>query len=184
MKKIACFFMVATLFVACKNEEKKEDAKEEAKEASKEVKSTITMPYKATYSSSFVFSDNEKNAQMVLQSYKDWEDNKLSNAPAYFADTITMVFPDGTNNHYSRNQFVKEAQVYRDSLASSKIEIQAYINVHSTDKNQDWVNVWYKQTDTWKKGKVDSAFYQDDNMLTNGKIVYVSSKKQAIKKMK
>ncbi len=180
MKKIACFFMVATLFVACKNEEKKE----EAKEASKEVKSTMAMPFKATYSSSFICSDNEKNAQMVLQSYKDWEDNKLSNASAYFGDTVTMIFPDGTNNHYSRDQFVKEAQVYRDSLASSKIEVIAYTNLHSTDKNTDWVGVWYKQTDTWKKGKIDSAFYQDDNMLTNGKIVYVSSKKQVLKKMK
>jgi hypothetical protein len=179
MKKFACFFLAATLLVACKNEEKKEEVKEVAT-----AKESLTMPYKATYSSSFVCSDNEKNVQMVLQSYKDWEDNKISNAPAYFADTITYIFPDGNNNRTSRAQFVKEAQVYRDSMTSSKIEIVAYTNLHSTDKNTDWVNVWYKQTDTWKKGKVDSAFFQDDNMLTNGKIVYVSSKKQAIKKMK
>jgi hypothetical protein len=173
MKKITVLLMVTTLFAACKNEETKEI---------KETKQTLTMPYKATYSSSFVCSDNEKNAQTVLQSYKDWEDNKLNNWATYLGDTVNMIFFDGTNMRSPKDKFIKDAQVYRDSITSSKIEILAYTNLHSTDKNTDWVNVWYKQTDTWKKGLVDSAFFQDDNMLVNGKIVFISSKKQILKK--
>ena len=77
---------------------------------------------------------------------------------------------------------VRYFQKFRDSLTSSKIEILAVTNLHSVDKNADWVNVWYKQTDTYKTGKVDSAFYQDDNNLVNGKIVWINSKKQILRK--
>jgi hypothetical protein len=46
---------------------------------------------------------------------------------------------------------------------------------HSVDRNEDWVNVWYEESDTYKTGLVDSAAFEDDNQLKNGKIVYVAS---------
>lgn len=164
-------FAAALSLAACKNQ------------SSTEVKTdSLVMPYKALYSSSFVISDNAKNAQATLQSYKDWEDNKLANAPAYYADTVTILFSSGDKITLGRDSMVRFFQKYRDSLVSSKIEVDAYTNLHSTDKNTDWVSVWYKQTDSFKTGKVDSVYYQDDNRLVNGKIVYVSSKRQALKK--
>jgi hypothetical protein len=137
---------------------------------------SVAMPYKATYSSSFTISDNAKNEQNVLQSYKDWEDNKIGNAPAYFADTVSWAFADGSHYQMKRDSMVKFFQKHRDSLSSSKIDLIAAINLHSTDKNADWVCVWYRQTDTFKSGKVDSAYYEDDNNVVNGKIVYFGSK--------
>jgi hypothetical protein len=156
--------------------------KSETKPAAKS--DSVAMPYKASYSSSWTISDSVKNAQAVLQSYKDWEDNKLSNAPAYFADTVAFDFWDGTKFKFRRDSMVKFFQKFRDSLSSSKIDVIAYTNLHSTDKNQDWVSVWYKQTDTYKNGKVDSTFFQDDNLMVKGKMVYVSDKRQALKKKK
>lgn len=144
---------------------------------------TLTYPYKATYSSSVTIG-SAKNSQLTLQSYKDWEDNHLSNAPAYFADTVTMIFPNGTLIKMGRDSLVRVFQKYRDSLITSKLEIQAWTSLHSTDKNEDWVNVWYKQTDHYKIGKIDSAIYEDDNRIVNGKIDYVSSKMQKFKKAK
>ena len=75
---------------------------------------------------------------------------------------------------------VKFFQKYRDSLSSSKFDMVSIINLHSTDKNENWVSVWYKETDTYKTGKVDSAFYNDVNRVKNGKINYVTSFKQAL----
>jgi len=172
MKKLFYLLAVAVSFTACTNQSKTPEAKADS----------VVMPYTATYSSNFVVSDNPKNAQSVLQSYKDWEDNKLSNAPAYFADTVAMTYSDGTQFRLGRDSMVHYFQKYRDSLTSSKIEVLAVTNLHSVDKNADWVNVWYKQTDTYKTGKIDSAFYQDDNNLVNGKIVWINSKKQVLKK--
>jgi hypothetical protein len=65
-----------------------------------------------------------------------------------------------------------------------KLDIVAVTNLHSTDKNTDWVGVWYKETDTYKTGKVDSAFYQDDNNVKNGKMVYISSKRRPLRPLK
>lgn len=143
---------------------------------------SVSMPYMASYSSSFTISNNAKYEQAVLQSYKDWEDNKLTNAPAYFADTIAIDFSDGTRFKLRRDSAVHLFQKYRDSLSSSKIEMVSILNLHSTDRNEDWVTVWYKQTDTYKTGKVDSAFYNDVNHIKNGKIDYVTSLRQALKK--
>jgi hypothetical protein len=52
------------------------------------------------------------------------------------------------------------------------------------DSNQEWVNVWYKEVDTYKTGKIDSAFYEDDNRLKDGKIVWASSHVQKYAKKK
>jgi hypothetical protein len=182
MKRLLYFFMVFAIVLiwSCKNSGKSAPATDSTNAASTD---TITYPYKATYTSSVTIG-SPKNSQLTLQSYKDWEDNHLNNAPAYFADTVTMILPSGSVFKLGRDSLVKVFQKFRDSLTTSKIEIHAWTSLHSTDKNEDWVNVWYKQTDHYKIGKIDSAIYEDDNRIVNGKIDYVSSKMQKFKKMK
>lgn len=159
----------------------KDSGKSAADSATTTTADTLSYPYKASYTSSVIIG-SPKNSQLTLQSYKDWEDNKLNNAPAYFADTVEMVFPDGTNIKLGRDSLIRYFQKYRDSLITSKLDIEVFTSLHSTDKNEDWVNVWYKQTDHHKTGKIDSAFFEDDNRIVNGKIDYISSKMQKIKK--
>lgn len=171
MKKILYLFAAVAMMVSCKNAASTTAAKTD----------TAAMPYKAVYSNNIAFSDSTKNVRAVLQSLKDWEDNKLANAPAYFADTVAMDFWNGTSIKMKRDSLTLISQKYRDSLASSKIEVAVHLNLHLNDKNEDWVCVWYKQIDTYKNGKVDSAEYQDDNLLKNGKIVYVDDKRRTLK---
>ena len=179
MKKILYLFAVLALLASCKNETKSADSTADKTDS-------VVMPYKASYSSSFTISDNQKNAQAVLQSYKDWEDNKLgSNAAAYYADTLSWDSSTGLRKtKVLRDSLMHFFQKFRDSLSSVKIDVVAVTNLHSTDKNTDWVGVWYKETDTYKTGKVDSAFYQDDNNVVNGKIAFFSSKRQELKAKK
>lgn len=172
MKKTLYLFAAMALLASCKNETKTADAGAKT--------DSVVMPLKASYSSSFTISDNAKNEQLVLQSYKDWEDNNLKNAPAYLADTVTMDFSSGKHLTATRDGIVKDWQNFRDSLTSVKVDVLAVTNLHSTDKNADWVGVWYKETDTYKTGKVDSAIYQDDNMMVKGKMAYISSKRRPL----
>lgn len=171
MKKILYLFAAAAVIISCKN----------AATTSSTKADTVAMPYKASYSNSITLTDNPKNVKAVLQSLKDWEDNKLANAPGYFADTVTMDFWSGNTFTMKRDSMVKSFQKFRDSLVSSKIDVWVYTSLHSNDKKEDWVNVWYKQTDTYKNDKVDSAEYEDDNLMKNGKIVYVSNKRRSLK---
>ncbi|HVV56466.1 MAG TPA: hypothetical protein VHC47_14120 [Mucilaginibacter sp.] len=174
MKRALYFLAGVALLASCKNG---------GKSTPGATADTSKMPYKASYSSSFAISDSTSFERKVLQSYKDWEDNNLKNAPAYFADTNAMDFPDGSKIKLKLDSAVHYFQKYRDSLASSKIDMISVINVHSTDKNDDWVLTWYKQTNTYKTGgKIDSAFYNDVNHIKNGKIDYVTSFRQELKK--
>lgn len=69
----------------------------------------------------------------------------------------------------------------RDSLSKVDLKIDGWLPLHFNDKYDDWVSVWYTEIDSYKTGKVDSAYYQDDDLLKNGKIVYVDSKIRKLK---
>ena len=174
MKKILYLFVPvaigAALLTSCKSNTQGTAAKTDS----------VPLIYKASYSSSFTISDSTKDLTNVLQSYKDWENNKLANAPAYFADTVAMDFSGGQKIKLRRDSMVHVFQKYRDSLSSSTIKMVSIINVHSTDKNENWVLTWYKQVDTYKTGKIDSAFYNDANLVVKGKIEYVTSFRQKL----
>lgn len=179
MKKVLCLFAAIALFASCKSGTSTDGTAAKTDSATAK-KDSLPMAYKASYSSSFTISDNAKNEQLVLQSYKDWEDNNLKNGSAYLGDTVAMDFSNGKHLVVPRDGIIKEWQKLRDSLSSIKLNIIAVTNLHSTDKNADWVGVWYVETDTYKNGKVDSAFYQDDNNIKNGKMVYISSKRRPL----
>jgi secreted Zn-dependent insulinase-like peptidase len=172
MKKITIFLAASLFMMSCKNETASTDAK----------KDSTAYPYKASYSSDWSISTNPKNAQTVLQSYKDWEDDKLSNGNSYIADTLEIDSWNGDKMRLTKDSTLRLWQKGRDSLSSTKISVIAWTTLHSNDKNEDWVSLWYTQTDTYKSGKVDSAFFQDDNRIQDGKIVFISTKKQAMKK--
>ncbi|MBS1627138.1 MAG: hypothetical protein JSR09_09885 [Bacteroidetes bacterium] len=173
MKKTILLLAVPLLIMSCKNENASTDAKKDA---------PVTYPYQATYSSDWAISTNTKDAQTVLQSYKDWETDKLSNGTSYLADTVEIESWTGDRMKLTKDSTLHLWQKYRDSISSSKINVIAWVGLHSNNKNQDWVSVWYTQTDTYKSGKIDSAFFQDDNRIKDGKINFISTKKQGLKK--
>ena len=72
-------------------------------------------------------------------------------------------------------------QTYRDSLSSVKITMNVWLKNHSLKDSMDFINVWYKEIDTYKSGKVDSAKYEDDNGIKNGKLIWYSSHRQILK---
>lgn len=55
--------------------------------------------------------------------------------------------------------------------------MEVWLKNHAVKDSSDYINVCYKEIDTYKTGKVDSADYEDDNGLKNGKIIWFSSHK-------
>ena len=141
---------------------------------------TVPLPYTAAYSSNFV-PGKQTDVLTVLNSYKAWETGDMKALKATFADTTSMNFPNGMVIKATADSMTNLAAKYRDSLSKVVLTFDAWTSNHSVDKNQDWVNVWYKEVDTHKNGKVDSMYYQDDNLLKDGKIVWVSSHQQKYK---
>ncbi|MBL7742573.1 MAG: hypothetical protein JNN00_03770 [Chitinophagaceae bacterium] len=152
MKQIFFCLTAAFVLAACNNEKKTDTAGGETKTD----KPAVTLPYTASYSSSFEMGNPEYSATILQGSWKDWEENKLDNMKNWIADTITAFHSD--------NSMVKGA----DSLAArwkraragytSVIDtIEAVIPVYSTDKKENWVLVWAMEINTKTDGTKDTV---------------------------
>jgi hypothetical protein len=179
MRKFLIPVLVLLFFASCKDSSTTSTTTPAASDSA--AAPAVTLPYTATYSSNFV-PGKQVDVATVLESYKAWETNDMKAMRATFGDSVQILFPDGSQSGGVADSVVKMAGHFRDSLSKVELSFFAWTSNHSVDKNEDWVNVWYKETDTYKTGKVDSLIYQDDNLLKNGKIVWISSHSQKLKK--
>lgn len=178
MRKFLSFFMIPLCFAACTGSST--DTTAAANKDSVTV-APVSLPYTADYSSNFI-PGKQTDVLTVLNNLKAWENNDMKAMRSTFGDSVEMYFPSGFKYKGTADSLIKMASKYRDSLTSSVLTVYAWTPNHSVDKNEDWVNVWYKEVDTYKSGKKDSAEYEDDNRLQDGKIVWSSSHKQDFKK--
>ena len=109
-------------------------------------------PYTATYSSKFAIGNNA-HAKMILELWKDWDDNAVDRHN-YFADTVVMYFPDGTMSR-GKDSCLAGAKKYRGSMSSATSELQAWTPLKSIDRNENWVAVWGTEADTYADGKTE-----------------------------
>jgi hypothetical protein len=177
MKKVFFLFLLPLFFSACSNNSSNTTP---AVAPADSTAATVTLPYTATYSSTFV-PGKQADVATVLNSYKAWETGDMAALRNTLGDSTTYFFAGGFMFNNSTDSFMRLATKYRDSLSKVEINMYAWVSNHSVDKNADFVNVWYKETDTYKAGKVDSTIFEDDNMLKNGKIVWTSSHEQKLK---
>ncbi len=176
VKKLIVIFLAPLFFASCTS-----STPDASSAAGKDSAQAVSLPYTATYSSSFV-AGKPADVATVLNSYKAWQDGDMAAMKTVFGDSVMMIFPSGFVFNNTLDSLIKDAKKVRDSLSKVDLTFYAWTSNHSVDKNEDWVNVWYKEIDTYKTGKVDSMVYQDDNRLKDGKIVWVSSHEQKLKK--
>ena len=174
MKKyVLTILVLSCCMVACKS---KEDTKTGAATTS-----SITLPYQASYSTDFNNDVSDSNLLAVLNSYKYWESGDLKALRSTMGDSMSAEMPDGFKFNGLTDSLMKTWALYRDSLSSVSIRMDVWLKNHSVKDSADYINVWYKEIDTFKNGKVDSANYEDDNLIKNGKIAWLSSHKQKLK---
>lgn len=178
MKKALFLFLVPLTFAACTGST---TSTPPAASADTTAAAAVTLPYTASYSSNFV-PGKPADVATVLNNYKAWETNDMKLLRSTVGDSLAIDFPNGAKFSNTSDSAVKMAAKFRDSLSNVRFDMYVWISNHSVDKNEDWVSVWYKEIDTYKTGKVDSTEYEDDNLLKNGKIVYVSSHEKKLKK--
>jgi hypothetical protein len=171
MKKyIFICILFAVAIISCKN-----------KEETKSSESSIQLPYTASYTTKFNNNVSDSDLLMVLNSYKAWETGDLNALRATMGDSMYVNGADGFRFAGLTDSLMKDWKTKRDSLSSVKITMEVWLKNHSEKDSGNFINVWYKEIDTYKTGKVDSANYEDDNGLKNGKIIWYSSHKQLLK---
>lgn len=107
------------------------------------------MPYTANYSADFKIGDS-KYSKMILDLWKDWDDNALSRHD-YFADTITGNFADGSEVK-GKEAFQKAANEYRGMFSQVKSNVHAWVPLYVNDKKETVVCIWGQEEYTKKDG--------------------------------
>lgn len=154
-----------------KTKMKEGDAKEKDKDNKTKIKDDNTKikikgqamntggyPYTAGYSSNFVMG-NPAHAKMILDLWKDWDDNAFDRHD-YFADTVVMYLPDGSVVK-GKSANLEGAKKYRGGMTSAKSTVDAWVPLRSVDKKEDWVAIWGTETDTWPDGKTETRNVQE-----------------------
>jgi hypothetical protein len=174
MKKyISTILVLSCCMAACNN---KEDGKTGDTTAS-----NISLPYQASYSTDFNNNVSDSDLLVALNSYKYWEGGDLKALRSTMGDSMSVEMPNGFKFNGLTDSLMKVWSLYRDSLSSVSIRMDVWLKNHSVKDSADYINVWYKEIDTFKNGKVDSANFEDDNQIKNGKITWLSSHKQQLK---
>lgn len=178
MKRVFFLFGIAAIIASCQD-----NAKTEATTTGKDStnKMATGLPYTASYSSNFTTDVSDADLKMVLMTYKDWADNNMANLSKSMGDSVVVDFNDGTNFNGVNADLMKRWSTYRDSLSSVVIDMEAWHKMYAADKKEAYVVTWYKETDTYKTGKVDSGWYHDINQIKNGKVTYYRQYKRPAK---
>ncbi|HEY0679852.1 MAG TPA: hypothetical protein VGD17_16325 [Chitinophagaceae bacterium] len=177
MKRIISFSFCLCMLAACNSEPAATVSSEKEKSESA---TPVQFPYTPAYTSTWTDSVSDQDVLTVLNSYKYWETNDMKSLANVMADTVEFMSHSGFTYDGPKAGLLEMWTKSRDSLSKVTITVDAWRTGRS-DKNHDIVSVWYKEIDTYKDGRVDSAYYEDDNVIANGKIVWYAQHKRILK---
>ena len=169
-----CFMMFLSALISACAENKAEDDEsiESAGKTAKGSESTIALPFVATNSSSFEMGD-EKNAKIVLDAWKAWQDNQFENARSLFADSVLIHFAEGHSFNGPADSFIEMGKNERSKYSTMKDTLIAWMSTRSKDKNENWVLVWGIEYSTDNKGKSDTTDLHEAWRIKDGKVDYM-----------
>ena len=179
MKKIFLCYLLVVLFFACNTAPEKTEASATVTDTTS---SEPDLPFKALYSSKFNSDVSDADLAMVMGTYKDWQEGNVSGLASTLADSVYYEASSGYSKKLSKPELTNFWKTFRDSLSSVKIDMHAWHKMYATDKKEGHIVTWYKEIDTYKDGRVDSATYHDINGVKDGKIVWYSSMKRPLLK--
>ena len=129
---------------------------------------------KPWYSSDFEIGDF-KQGDIVVELWKQFDDNTIEKGLDYFADTVSMSGADGFRFTGTRDSLMKMVKKMRGGFSAYRTTIAAIAPLKSVDKNENWVCIWGTEYTTFKN-KVDSSDIQENwRFDKNGKVAFMHS---------
>ena len=177
MKKVITFCVLLYVGVSCNNPSDKSTSATDSVSMEKLVYAyTIKNPDNWEIGSS-------KNTALVLSSLKAFENNKLDESLANFADSVVWR-EQNMDGKFSKDSMKAMLTAAWKQMKSIKIEMRDFESVISKDKKDEWVTLWYNQTTTDMNGKTDSVAVVDDLKIASGKIVELNGYTRSLKPKK
>src|SRR5215203_639703 len=159
MNKLLFLFSLAA-FAACNSSNDTKVGSMSSTDSTATADDNITYQYTADYSSKFEMG-NSKNVKTIFNLYTDWDNNNIDNSKDKFADSVTLIFGGGDMMAGKRDSIIAQSKSFRNTLGTVNTQVHAVVPLRSTDKNEDWVLVWFKEYRTDAKGKKDSTEFQE-----------------------
>lgn len=182
MKKYLLILLGGSFLLSCNNSKDKTAAGSGGDTATAKMDAApADLPYTASYSSHFTQDVPDADLKMVLMTYKNWQDAKLNDLGNSMGDTVVVDMSSGAHITKTRADLMKMWTTYRDSLSKVDIDMQGWQKLYEPAKKESYVVTWYKETDWYKDGRADSAYFHDINEIKNGKITWYSQYKRPAK---
>jgi len=147
-------------FAACNSGSDTKVASMSSDDSTTTATDSVTYEYTADYSSKFTMGSTD-NVKTIFALYKDWDNNMLDNSKDKFADSVTLVLGSGEMMAGKRDSIIAQSKAYRNQFTNVTSQVHAVVPLKSTDKNEDWVLVWFKEYRTDSAGKKDSTEFQE-----------------------
>ena len=177
MKKILFIACLAWGALSCNNDSKDPKTPASSDKIAPAADGKLDMPYTLPRPYQNWTTGDLKHAQTVMKSLKAFETGDLATCLDAFADSADIRM-DTFHEKMSHDSLKHMFTGLRASYKSLKIEMGDYESVINSDKNEEWVTLWYKETWVDSKGKADSLNVVDDARMVNGKIAVLDEKQQ------
>lgn len=141
-------------------------------------KPTTTHPghhfaYPVTYSGDFEIGKTN-HAKILLDLWKDFDDNTLDSGTHVFADQVRMDFADGTFLEGPRDEFMDAMKKQRSTYSSFVSTINAIVSLKPEGKEESWACVWGQQTGVTTDNKSSTILINENWMFDEaGKVSYI-----------
>jgi hypothetical protein len=113
---------------------------------------------------------NTKNVAVAFNALKAFEEHKIDESLSFFGDSVLWK-ADYMDTKLSKDTLKAIFNSVWNETAAIKIDMHDFESVISKNKKDEYVTIWYVQTSTDKKGKIDSIAMINDMKIVNGKIV-------------
>src|SRR5664279_1126684 len=140
MKKL--FYIAAVFFLfSCNNQNTTTDKTAEVKTAD----TSISLPFKMAYEGTPSIGKTE-NIATVMNFNGDFIAGKMDNIGSYLADSVHVVFADGTEENTVRDSIVAHIKAWRASMTDAKQTYISAVAVDNKDKGDQWVFQWIDES--------------------------------------
>jgi hypothetical protein len=133
----------------------------------------LPFPYPIQYSSDFKIGGID-HASILLDLWKDFDNDTLDQGTHVFADEVRMDFADGTSFKGNRYDFINVMKQQRSTFKAFISQIDAIVSLAPQGKDETWACVWGKQISE-TKDYVHAETLINENWMFDaaGKVSYI-----------
>ena len=127
------------------------------------------LPFTPNYSSKIQIG-NAEHVKIVLNFWKDWDNNTMDKSNQNFDDSIMVLLSSGRFIQ-GKSNVISTRSVTRDAIQSVRSTVDVWVPLHITDKNEWLVALWGSQNIIRKDGsKVTQLINEIWRINKDGKV--------------